>query len=175
MFARIRNANQSTLFSIALGTGLALGSVIAQADSPHFIKATGTLNTTTGTWSCSWKEAGLGDNEQISYTCSGDATVTYVCVNKGGSNPSAQNKETVSGPVSSSGTFSSGKNGSITASLTLTPPGPGSFSCPNGQRLDIAQVSYTNVLLTDNTNGIQAPLAGTFSTGCLLPEVRGAC
>jgi hypothetical protein len=146
----------------------------AFADSPHFIKASATLNS-NGTLTVSWKEAGLGDNQLINYTASADATATYVCVNRGGANPSASNKTTVSGPVSASGSFSSGKNGSITGSLTVTPPGPGSFSCPAGQSRELAQVTYTNVAITDNTNGITEPIPGTFSSGCLLPNVRGAC
>jgi hypothetical protein len=97
----------------------------------------------------------------------------YVCVNRGGASPSAQNKTTISGPVSATGTFSSGKNGQVTASLTLNPPGPGSFSFPSGQSLQIAQVTYTNVSVTDMTNGITEPMPGTFDTGCLLPNVRG--
>jgi hypothetical protein len=99
----------------------------------------------------------------------------YVCVNRGGANPSASNKTTISGPVSATGTFSSGKNGQVTASLTLNPPGSGGFTCPPGQSLQIAQVTYTNVSISDTTNGITEPIAGTFSTGCLLPDVRGAC
>jgi hypothetical protein len=145
----------------------------ALAVSPHFVKASAKLSGTNLV--VSWKEAGLGDNQLISYTASADATVTYVCVNRGGANPSASNKTTISGPVSASGTFASDKNGNITASLTLNPPGPGSFSCPPGQSLEIAQVTYTNVAITDTTNGITEPIPGTFDTGCLLPNVRGAC
>src|SRR5262245_2127013 len=160
--------------SIASAVSLALGIGAALADSPHFIKATGTINNVTGTLACSWKEAGLGDNLNINYTCAGDGTAVYVCVNRGGANPSAKNKTTVSGPVTASGTFNSGKNGQITASLTLSPPGPGSFSCPSGQSLEIASVIYTHIVLTDVTNYVVASL-GNFTTGCLLPDVRGAC
>jgi hypothetical protein len=84
-----------------------------------------------------------------------------------------QNKTTVSGPVSASGTFNSGKNGNVTASLTVSPP-PSDISCPNGQTLKLASVSYTNVVLTDTTNQVSVSL-GDFSSGCLLPDVRGAC
>lgn len=145
----------------------------AHAVSPHFISATAQLSGTNLV--VSFKEAGLGTNALINYTATADATATYVCVNNGGANPSASNKTTVSGPVSASGTFSSGKNGNVVASLTLNPPGPGGFSCPPGQSLAIAQVSYTNVAITDTTNGITEPIPGTFTTGCLLPNVRGAC
>jgi len=145
----------------------------AYADSPHFIRATASLSGANLT--VSFKEAGLGTNQLINYTATADATATYVCVNRGGGNPSASNKTTVSGPVSATGTFSSGKNGKVTASLTLTPPGPGSFSCPPGQSREIAQVTYTNVAITDTTNNVTEPIPGTFDTGCLLPNVRGAC
>jgi hypothetical protein len=63
----------------------------------------------------------------------------------------------------------------VVASLTLNPPSAGDFSCPNGQTEAIAQVSYTNVAIIDTTNGITEPIPGTFSTGCLLPNVRCAC
>lgn len=145
----------------------------ANADSPHFIQASARLSGTN--LIVSFKEAGLGNNQLIIYVARADATATYVCVNRGGGNPSAANKTTISGPVTATGTFSSGKNGQVTASLTLSPPGPGSFSCPPGQRLELAQASYTNVSLTDTTNNVTASIAGTFSTGCLLPDVRGAC
>src|SRR5262245_58836514 len=140
--------------------------------SPHFISASASLNA-DGTLTGSFKEAGLGTNQIIDYTLSADGTATYVCVNKGGSNPSAQNKTTVNGPVSASGSFNSGKNGNVTGSLTVSPPAS-NISCPKGQNLQVASVSYANVTLTDTTNNISVGL-GDFSSGCLLPNVRGAC
>jgi len=146
----------------------------ALAVSPHFITATDAINNVTGVLTCSWKEAGLGNNQNIDYKCEAQANATYVCVNGGGKNPSASNKTNVAGPVSSTGTFNSGKNGAITASLSVSPPGPGSFSCPGGQSLELAQVSYSSVFLIDLTNGVQVQLPDR-STGCLLPDVKGAC
>jgi hypothetical protein len=157
----------------ALVGAVAALSTVALAVSPHFVRADAQLSGAN--LIVSFKEAGLGTNQQITYEANADATATYVCVNKGGGNPSASNKTTVSGPVSATGTFSSGKNGQVTASLTLMPPGPGGFSCPPGQSQEIAQVTYTNVSVTDTTNDITEPIPGTFSTGCLLPNVRGAC
>lgn len=155
-------------------TALIVTSVAAFAQNPHFINASAGLSGQN--LIVSWKEAGLGDNQLITYTANADATATYVCVNRGGANPSASNKTTVSGPVSATGDFSSGKNGQITASLTLNPPGPGSFSCPPGQSLQVASASYTNVSITDTTTPVgPEAIPGTFTTGCLLPNVRGAC
>jgi hypothetical protein len=143
------------------------------ADSPHFIRASGSLNN-NGTLTVSFKEAGLGTNQNVDYLLTADATATYVCVNNGGSNPSAQNKTTVSGPVSATGTRSSGKNGQITSSLTVSPPAS-HISCPPGQKLEMASVSYTDVTLADTTNNLSISVAGNFDSGCLLPNVRGAC
>jgi hypothetical protein len=150
-------------------------ALIAQqafAQSPHFIRASGTLNA-NGSLTVSFKEAGLGTNQNIDYALTADATATYVCVNRGGANPSAQNKTTVAGPVIATGTFASGKNGQVTASLTVSPP-PSDISCPPGQSLELAKVSYTNVVLTDTTNNVSISLPD-FDSGCLLPNVRGAC
>ena len=161
------------LFVIFAPLLLVLGTTLpAQAVSPHFITASGTLNA-NGTLTANFKEAGLGTNQNITYVLSADSTAVYVCVNNGGANPSAQNKTTVSGPVSATGTFSSGKNGNVIGSLTVSPP-PSNISCPKGQTLELASVSYTNVTLTDTTNGVSISL-GDFSSGCLLPNVRGAC
>jgi hypothetical protein len=75
--------------------------------------------------------------------------------------------------VIATGTFASGKNGQVTASLTVDPP-PSDISCPLGQSLELAEVSYTNVVLTDTTNDVSIAV-GAFASGCLLPNVRGAC
>jgi hypothetical protein len=162
----------SAMLLAALVT-MALSVSVAFADSPHFISAS--ANLSGANLVVSFKEAGLGTNQLIDYVASADATAVYVCVNNGGANPSAKNKTTVSGPVSASGTFSSGKNGNVTASLTLNPPSAGGFSCPSGQSLEVASVSYTNVAITDTTHHVTESIPGTFSTGCLLPNVRGAC
>jgi hypothetical protein len=151
---------------------LAIVAVPALAQNEHFVRAGGNVNA-DGSLTVSFKEAGLGTNELINYTLSADATATYVCVNRGGANPSASNKTDVAGPVSASGTFNSGKNGQVTASLTLQPPFK-DIGCPPGQTQELASVTYTNVTLTDTTNNVSISL-GDFSPGCLLPRVRGAC
>ena len=161
------------MFSPLLAQFNALAAPAAFADSPHFVRASGSLNA-DGTLDVNFKEAGLGTNQLIDYVASADGTAVYVCVNGGNKNPSAANKETVNGPVTAAGSFSSGKNGQVTATLTLSPPSAGDFSCPPGQKLQVASVSYTNVTITDTTNGVSESL-GDFSSGCLLPNVKDAC
>jgi hypothetical protein len=157
----------------AVAVAGALSASAAFATSPHFISATGTLNA-DGSLTVNFKEAGLGTNQLINYALSADATEVVVCVNNGGANPSASNKTTINGPVSGSGAFNSGKNGNVTASVTAGPlPAPSDF-CPKGQKEEVASVTYTNILLTDTTNGISIGVPDV-SSGCLLPNVRGAC
>jgi len=44
-------------------------------------------------------------------------------------------------------------------SLSAGPPSAGSFSCPSGQKLVLADVAYTGITLTDTTNNVTASLA----------------
>jgi hypothetical protein len=132
----------------------------AFADSPHFIKASATINS-SGQLVCSFKEAGLGSTlTTANVSCSADATAVYQCFNNGGKHPQAGNKETVGGPVSNDGTFPV-RNGQTTGSITVSPPGPGDFSCPNGQSLFLESVSYTNIVLSGE--GATADVPGTLS------------
>jgi len=155
----LKTISITLLFITVMSVGVVL------ADSPHFISASDALSTTEnlGDLVVSFKEAGLGNNALISYTAAADGTATYACINSGGNHPSASNKETVSGPVTANGQFSSGKNGTISQSLTVEEPGPGSFSCPNGQTFVLADVSFKNVSITDTTNGVTESNLGDLS------------
>lgn len=156
----------SAVFLCALANLLVSG---ARAQNPHFITDSDSLSTVStdpDDLVTSWKESGLGNDVLISYTASANATAGYACINGGGNHPSASNKETVNGPVSASGTFSSGKNGSISQSLTAEEPSAGNFSCPGGQTLVLDSVSYTNVQLCDTTDGICESLPDVSKTFC---------
>jgi hypothetical protein len=167
----LRRVGSACLLAIAL---LALTISTAFAASPHFISASAAFAGSGPNLNVSFKEAGLGDNQNITYVASADGTAVYACINGGGNHPSASNKETVNGPVSASGTFSSGKNGTISQTLTLHPPSAGDFRCPNGQKFVLAFVSYSNVAITDTTNDVTEPIAGTFSR-CFVDSGLGLC
>ena len=106
----------------------------------------------------SFDERGLG-NGNIDYTLDADATAVYACINGGGKHPQAANKETVNGDVTAAGSFES-RNGRVQASLSAGPISAGSFTCPGGQRLVLAAVSYSNIVLTDTTNGTSVSVSG---------------
>ena len=139
------------------------------ADSPHFIS--GSSGLSGASLNCSFKEAGLGNLgvTSITITCSANATAIYECVNGGSNHPKAANKETVTAPVSGSGVFPI-RNGQTTGTLVVvsSPPGPGSFTCPNGQTLVLFSVTYTNVSVSGA--GVSLPLGDQTYTNPSAPK-----
>jgi hypothetical protein len=135
-------------------------AAVASADSPHFLKASATINS-SGQLVCTFKEAGLGNTAtSADISCSADASAVYQCWNNGGKHPQAGNKETVTAPVSGGDSFPI-RNGSASGSITVGPPGPGDFSCPGGQTLFLEDVSYTNIVLSGE--GATADVPGTLT------------
>lgn len=144
----------------ALAVMLAVATA-AVAAAPKFHSATSSVNS-AGALVVSFDERGLG-NENVDYTLTADASATYACINKGGKNPSASNKRTINAEVNASGSFEV-KNGRVVATLRAGPPSAGGFTCPSGQRLVLARVSYTNIVLTDTSNGVSTTVANASRT-----------
>jgi hypothetical protein len=143
---------RSTIFVVfAVFTAVFAFATPASAAAPKFHSATSSVNN-AGALVVDFDERGLG-NENVDYTVTADATAVYACLNRGGNHPEAANKETINAEVSAAGSFEP-KNGRMVASLTAGPPSAGGFSCPSGQRLVLASVSYTNIVLTDTTNNV---------------------
>jgi hypothetical protein len=136
--------------TISAFAAVVLLSVTFAIAAAHFLQCSGSQNGNN--FVVSFREAGLG-NGDVTITLTANATANYACYNNGNKNPAAQNKRTVHSAVQSTGVFTP-KNGSVRGSLTLTPPGPGDFSCPPGQTLRLDSVSYSNVVVTDTTNGV---------------------
>lgn len=141
---RIQTAFAGALLSVLLTASAALAA-------PHFASATSSVNS-DGALAVSFDERGLG-NENIDYELSADATALYACINRGGKNPSAANKQSFEGAVSEDASFEA-KNGRVIASMTAGPLPAPEFTCPSGQRRVLATVSYTNIVLTDLTNDV---------------------
>ena len=153
----------STLSGLFLATIL---QATAFAQNAHFI-GTATLSpiASDGSITISFKEAGLGDNDSITYVMGGNYTANYGCVNHGGNHPSASNKTGQSGPVVASVSLPVGKNGSIRGSLTFTPPDPNDvLSCPGNQVAVLADISYSGLTLMDSTNGVYATLSSDYES-----------
>jgi hypothetical protein len=152
--------------SILICTMLALVGFMATtvwADSPHFLRCDASGVNPDGSLNVSFKIAGLGPNQTLTVTASAHADAIYGCLNGGQQCPNAANKVEVQADVSASGTFTSGKNGQITASLTVDPP-DSTLTCPHGQRLVLVSISYTNVAVSAPVAGSPCiPAPGTFA------------
>jgi len=157
--------------SLRMTTGIAVvccaalsfwAATAAATSGAHFFSTSVSIND-SGALVVSWDEAGVGQ-ATVNYTLTAAGTATYACINGGGNHPQAANKATVNGPVSAAGSFPATKNGRVTGSLSAGPPSAGGFSCPSGQTFVLASVSYTNIVLTDTTNGVTANLGSISRT-----------
>jgi hypothetical protein len=137
-----------------LGLATVLAAVVvfpaaAPADSPHFLFATNSIDTSTGALNTAFKEAGLGTGTtSVAITLTADATATYQCYNKAGNKPQGVPKTFGPSGVSGSGDFPV-RHGQTTGTLVAGPLSQGSFSCPSGQLLFLDAVSYSNTFVTD--------------------------
>ena len=136
------------IFLIA-GLALAISAFAAPAvwaGSPHFVNNAFSITRTDNTLTVSGKEAGLGDEAQVHIVVS----ATGLCINPGGKHPKAVNKE----DVSAEGDFPV-QNGKANFSLSLTATFQPNCSPP-------MTVAFTDVTVTDETNGISRRIPGTF-------------
>lgn len=134
---------------------LVFAAATSLAAAPKFHSATSSVDN-TGALVVSFDERGLG-NDNVDYTLTADATALFACINGGGKNPSAANKQAFEGQVTGGASFEP-KNGRVVASIVAGPLLAPEFTCPPGQRRVLAAVSYTQIVLTDVTNGASTPV-----------------
>ena len=133
----------------AAALSLAFGGLVAStawAGSPHFVDGTVTGTRSGNTLTVTGKEAGLGNEDQIHVVLS----ATALCINGGSNHPKAANKES----VQAAGDFPV-QNGKANFTLSVTATFQPECSPP-------MTVRFTDVTVTDTTNGITATLSGTF-------------
>jgi hypothetical protein len=132
--------------------------------SPHFIGSAQASLTSTAEVVVTFKEAGLGTNQNIDYLLTADASGQYQWFNHGGNKPQGQPFQFGPITVSATGTFSSGQNGNVVGSLTVSPPPPSAevLAAGNGKNWTLqVTITYSNITLTDTTNGVIATVTPT--------------
>ena len=132
--------------------GVALVATVAIARSPQFLRAP-SASLGSPKVIVKWTEVGLGIVDSVNYVASATAAARYQCVNRGNNCPAASNKEDVLADVSVGGTFAVDKNGRISEALIIPAP-PATLVCPGNQVVGVASVVFTNITLTDVTNGV---------------------
>jgi len=135
--------------------GLAVVATVAMAASPKFLRAP-SASLGSPKVIVKWTEVGLGITDSVDYIASATAAARYQCVNRGNNCPAASNKEDVLSDVSVGGTFSVDKNGRISEALIIPAP-PATLKCPGNQVVGVVSVVFTNIRLTDVTNGLSSP------------------
>ena len=142
-----------------LGLALALATTAALAAAvigiPKFLRAP-SAQLGSPKVIVKWTEIGLGSTDSVSYVATATAGARYQCVNRGGNCPAASNKEDVLADLSVGGTFSVDKNGRISNFLVIPAP-PGTLVCPGNQVVGVVSAVFTNITLTDTTNGVSSP------------------
>jgi hypothetical protein len=124
-------------------------------------------------------ESGLG-NPNVTYTLAADAVLGKACQNNGGQFPSDPKKASDAGNVSGNVTLQP-KNGrvrgaSVTIDISAQVPVP--LDCPGGQRPVVVCCKYTNITLTDSTNGVAATVdsgSAAFTLAGSPPSATGLC
>lgn len=136
------------LFLLPAATAMTAVTLLAgpaAAGNAHFV-GTPTATRSGDTLTVSGKEAGLGNEAQVHDVLS----ATALCINGGGHHPKAVNKES----VSTEGTFPV-QNGKADFTLSVTASFSPSCSPP-------MTVAFTDISITDTTNGITVNIPGTF-------------
>jgi len=135
--------------------GLALIATVAIARSPQFLRAP-SASLGSPKVIVKWTEVGLGSTDGVNYVANATAAARYQCVNRGNNCPAASNKADVLADISVGGTFAVDKNGKITGTLIIPAP-TGTLVCPGNQVVGVVSAVFTNIRLTDVTNGVSSP------------------
>jgi hypothetical protein len=152
-----------TITMIAL-SGFMATTVLA---GPHYIKGpTASLDTSTGEYCVSFKESGLGSTP-VTYTlAAGTGTVfTYQCFTKSGNNPQGS-PNGVSGSSDQTVTTITPHNGTVSATICITPEQDGASCQGGGLALRLIGTCYKSVTFSDglgNTVNIDDASSGS---GC---------
>jgi hypothetical protein len=155
-----------TITTSILGLLLIVG--IIKASSAHFLKATGIVDTGTGDYVASFKEAGLGSTPVTYELVATPVSFTFQCFTKSGHQPQGE-PNSVSFSTLSSFTTLTPRNGQITGSVSLSPELGGASCQGGGLQLFLTAVNYGipggTVTLTDTTNSVSVTLPTISASG----------
>lgn len=109
-----------------------------------------------------FKEAGLG-NTPVTYTVTASADGSCACVTHKGNCPAAANKFPPIG-VTGTVTIPPARNGQINGTVVVEEPDCTTVApseCPNGQTNTLVSISYSDITLTDTTDGVSSGTSPT--------------
>ncbi|MDM5180217.1 hypothetical protein PO883_23830 [Massilia sp. DJPM01] len=115
-------------------------------------KVTSSIDPKNGDVKVCFKEINL-KNKAVTYTAKASVVASYACRNHGGNCPPGKDT-VVKQTVATSATYAPGKHGEVSACITLKVPKPAKNPCPDSMSLVLESVSWTNITISDVTNGI---------------------
>jgi len=129
-------------------------SILLRAQSPHFVKGpTAAIDSTTGDYTVSFKEAGLG-NTPITYSLSAQqSTFTFQCFTKSHNTPNGA-PNGISFSDSTVFVTLEPRNGQITGSISLVPQQDGASCQGNGLELFLIAATYSGLVFCDVTDNL---------------------
>lgn len=143
----------------AASAALLFTSTAAQAGNAHFIASQTSASQSGTTLTVKFKEAGLESGSQETVQVSAHFDGTYSCVNGGNKVPSDPKKTTVSGDFQQSDTFTVGKNGNLTGTISLSGPAAATvLDCPPGQKAALVAAVWSSITIDDLTSGAHLDL-----------------
>jgi hypothetical protein len=141
---------------------LMVASGVAFAQNAHFIGTPKASFVEDFDLAVAFKEAGLG-NTPVTYTATATAGGSCACVTHSGNCPAAANKFPPIG-VTGTVTIPPARNGQITGTVIVEEPDCTQVApsqCPNGQTNTLVSISYSDITLTDETDGVSSGTSPT--------------
>jgi hypothetical protein len=154
-----------TVAATVLLVAMAISVGQISAISAHFVSGpTASLSTTTGDYTVSFKEAGLG-NGPVTYSLTASTeTFTFQCFTKSGNKPQGEPNSVSFSGVSTQTTLTP-RNGQITGSISLIPELDGASCQGGGLVLFLIAVDYQGVTFADVTNNIVVTMPNLSASG----------
>jgi len=129
-------------------------STFALAQSPHFVKGpTATIDSTTGDYTVSFKEAGLGNIPITFSLTAATENFTFQCFTKSHNTPNGA-PNSVSFSNSSTFVTLQPRNGQITGSISLVPEQDGASCQGGGLLLFLIAAAYQGIQFCDVTDNL---------------------
>jgi hypothetical protein len=146
--------------------------VSAVAQNPVFSSAIVSGVNNDGSITVSWEEDRLGSFETVQNIFRAPrCTATWACLNVGTNTPQGTNKQqTITSFLSDTATIQP-DHGRIVASLSMGPLLP-TFSCPSGQTLALANITYSDIEFSDTTSSLDAALNTTSISRVFFPLTK---
>ncbi len=144
---------------------LFLALALAAASGPTFTKSSAGVNS-NGFLVVNFTETVLTPGQTVNYSLVANRSATWACVVGSGKHATAISQQTLTDTATISAAKTASNKGVVQSGMALSPVGWPGVSCSSGSTATLVSVSYTGIVLTDETNGISTQPGGSCGSGC---------